>query len=115
MARDTVGSDGGNETAVSKASEAYDFQRLERAVEYLLDEHARLARENEQIERERAALRDELVERERRLTALQAEHEAELAAERGRRRSALEGVDKILGRLEQLQASVAGATAAEGA
>lgn len=111
MARDTVGSDGGNETAVSTTSEAYDFHRLERAVEYLLDEHARLARENEQIERERAELRDELVERERRLTSL----ESELVAERGRRRSALEGVDKILGRIEQLQSSVAGATAAEGA
>jgi len=110
LARESVGSNEGVGASVSTSSEAYDFQRLERAVEYLIDEHAKLARENERIEREHAALRDELVEREQRLTSL----EGELQAERSKRRAAVEGVDKILGRLEQLQASVVGA-AAEGA
>lgn len=110
MARESVGSDEAVGTSLGTSSDAYDFQRLERAVEYLIDEHGKLARENERIEREHAALREELVERERRLTSL----ESELQAERGRRRAAVEGVDKILGRLEQLQTSVAEATA-EGA
>ena len=110
MARESVGSDEGVGASVATSSDAYDFQRLERAVEYLIDEHAKLARENERIEREHAALREELVERERRLTSL----EHDLQAERAQRRAAVEGVDKILGRLEQLQTSVAGA-AAEGA
>jgi chromosome segregation ATPase len=91
------------------ADRGYDFQRLERAIEYLIEEYQKLAREKDRVEQERAALRDELVEREQRLASLQ----ADLDAERGRRRTALEGVEKLLGRLDQLQASVA--TAVEGA
>lgn len=73
----------------------YDFQRLERSVEYLLDEHARLGAERE-------ALLAELADREHRVSQL----EAEVVDERRRRAVAVEGVDKILSRLEQLQASV---------
>ena len=79
----------------SSSSAGYDFDRLERAVEFLMSEHERLTTEKE-------ALLEELVERERRLTSL----EQRLARERERREVAAEGVDKILGRLEQLQSSV---------
>jgi chromosome segregation ATPase len=96
-------------TAGQDADRSYDFQRLQRAIEYLIEEHQRLARERDRVEQEREALRDELVEREQRLASLQ----AELEAERGRRRTALEGVEKLIGRLDQLQASVA--TAVESA
>ena len=81
-------------------SETFDFERLERAVAFLMEEHERLSSE-------KAELLDELVERETRITSL----EAKLEHERDRRRIAVEGVDKILSRLEQLQAS---ATAAAG-
>ncbi|MFK7894342.1 MAG: hypothetical protein AB8G23_00805 [Myxococcota bacterium] len=74
----------------------YDFERLERSVEYLLDEHARLGAERE-------ALLAELADREHRVAQL----EADVVSERQRRAAAVEGVDKILTRLEQLQASVA--------
>ena len=62
---------------------------------YLLAEHERLSSE-------KAELLEELVAREQRLTAL----ESQLATERERRTAAVEGVDKILGRLEQLKDSV---------
>jgi chromosome segregation ATPase len=84
------------------ADREYDFQRLERAIAYLIDEHERLAREKDRLEQEHAALREELVDREQRLAALQ----QELTSERGRRRTALEGVDKLIERLDQVQASV---------
>ncbi|MCP4905087.1 MAG: hypothetical protein GY910_08900 [bacterium] len=73
----------------------YDFDRLERSVEFLIDEHERLSGERE-------ALLEELVDREQRVTAL----ELQLERERARRLSALEGVGKVLARLEQLRASV---------
>lgn len=73
----------------------YDFDRLEECVEFLIREHERLSRERE-------ALRAELVDREHRITSL----EAQLDDECSRRKTAVEGVDKILSRLEQLQASV---------
>ena len=50
----------------------------------------------------RDLLLEELVEREQRLTSLQ----SRLDAEKAQRLSAVESVDKILGRLEQLQTSV---------
>ena len=78
----------------------FDFERLERAVSFLIEEHERLSSE-------KAALLEELVERESRITSL----EAKLDRERSTRAAAVEGVDKILARLEQLQAS---ATAAAG-
>ena len=77
-------------------SDRYDFDRLERSVDFLIDEHQRLTAERE-------ALLEELVEREHRIAAL----EAKLEGERMRRLTAVEGMDKILGRLDQLQASVA--------
>ncbi len=73
----------------------YDFDRLERSVEFLIEEHVRLSGERE-------ALLEELVEREQRVGAL----ELQLDRERSHRLTAVEGVDKILTRLEQLQASV---------
>lgn len=76
----------------------YGFERLERSVNFLVEEHERLTGE-------RAALLEELVEREQRIIAL----ESQLQSERTRRLTAVEGVDKILGRLEQLQASVTNA------
>jgi len=76
----------------------FDFDRLERAVSFLLAEHERLSTE-------KAALLEELVERESRITSLEAKHDRE----RSKRAAAVEGVDKILARLEQLQASASAA------
>ena len=76
----------------------FDFERLERAVSFLIEEHERLSTE-------KAALLEELVERESRITSL----EAKLDRERALRATAVEGVDKILVRLEQLQASASAA------
>ncbi|MEM9177126.1 MAG: hypothetical protein AAGC67_18060 [Myxococcota bacterium] len=98
MAREGLQTDPVSENATD--AKHFDFERLERAVAFLLEEHERLSSE-------KAALLDELVERESRITSL----EATLDRERSTRRSAVEGVDKILARLEQLQAS---ATAAAG-
>ena len=84
----------------ASGSETFDFERLERAVAFLMEEHERLSSE-------KAGLLDELVERETRITSL----ETKIEHERSLRRTAVEGVDKILSRLEQLQAS---ATAAAG-
>jgi len=82
--------------------EAFDFERLERAVAFLMEEHERLSSE-------KAELLDELVERETRITSLEAKLEDELSL----RRAAVEGVDKILSRLEQLQASATAAAGSE--
>ncbi len=79
----------------------YDFDRLEQSVEFLIQEHQRLSGEHEE-------LLAELVDRERRISAL----ESRLDSEGKKRAIAVEGVGKILARLEQLQMSV---TAAAGA
>jgi chromosome segregation ATPase len=79
----------------------YDFDRLEKSVEFLIEEHERLSGERE-------ALLSELIEREHRIATL----ESRLEEERSKRATAVEGVDKILGRLDQLQASVASAAEA---
>lgn len=87
-------------TRSGRASEAdgrYDFDRLERSVEFLITEHERLSAERE-------ALLGELLDREVRISAL----ESRLDAERATRATAVESVNKILVRLEQLQASVDG-------
>ena len=76
----------------------FDFERLERAVAFLIEEHERLSTE-------KAELLEELFEREARITSL----EAKLDRERSTRAAAVEGVDKILARLEQLQASATAA------
>jgi chromosome segregation ATPase len=93
---------------VGQTGGAYDFKRLERAVDFLIGEHERLSSE-------KAELLEELVEREQRLTSLQ----SRLDTEKAQRLTAVESVDKILGRLEQLQTSVTntavGKTPAEGA
>lgn len=72
----------------------YDFDRLEVSVEFLIKEHERLSGERDE-------LLAELVDREHRVSTL----ENRLETEQGKRAIALEGVDKILARLEQLQAS----------
>jgi hypothetical protein len=79
----------------------YDFDRLEQSVEFLINEHERLSGERE-------ALLGELLDREHRSSTL----ERRLDAEQSKRRVAVEGVDKILARLEQLQASVTAAAKA---
>ena len=96
MARDGLQTDqvSGNPTDAKR----FDFERLERAVAFLIEEHERLSTE-------KAALLEELVERESRITSL----EAKLDRERSTRAAAVEGVDKILARLEQLQASASAA------
>ena len=71
----------------------FGYERLERSIAFLIEEHERLSTE-------KAALLEELVDRESRLTSL----EAKLERERATRAAAVEGVDKILARLEQLQA-----------
>ena len=73
----------------------YDFDRLERSVEFLIQEHERLTGEREELV-------SELVDREHRIAKL----ESQLAAEQSKRMTAIEGVDKILNRLEQLRTSV---------
>lgn len=75
--------------------EGVDFERLERAVAFLLEEHERLSAEKQE-------LLGELADREQRLS----EMTSRLESERKRRIAAIESVDKILGRLEQLQSSV---------
>lgn len=72
----------------------YDFDRLEESVEFLIKEHERLSGERDEF-------LAELVDREHRISTL----ENRLETEQGKRAIALEGVDKILARLEQLQAS----------
>ncbi len=79
----------------------FDFDRLEQSVDFLISEHQRLSGEKEE-------LLSELLEREHRISML----EGRLEEERRKRATAVEGVDKILGRLEQLQSSVG--TAREG-
>jgi len=79
----------------------YDFDRLEQSVEFLIKEHERLSGERE-------ALLAELVDREHRIATL----ESRLDAEQTKRSTAVEGVDKILARLEQLQTSVMAAAKA---
>ena len=74
----------------------YDFDRLEHSVEFLIKEHERLSGERE-------ALVAELVDREHRISTL----ESRLANEQGKRATAVEGVNKILARLDQLRTSVA--------
>ena len=81
--------------------EPYNFDRLGHSVEFLIKEHQRLSGERE-------ALLVELVDREHRITTL----ETRLDAERVKRATAVEGVDKILARLEQLQVSATAAAEA---
>ena len=76
----------------------YDFDRLEKSVEFLINEHERLSGEREE-------LLAELVDREHRISTL----ESRLDLEQNKRAVAVEGVDKILARLEQLQTSVTAA------
>lgn len=76
----------------------YDFDRLERSIDFLIDEHRRLSAERE-------ALLGELLDREHRIAGL----ESRLESERSSRVSAVERVNKILSRLEQLQTSVSAA------
>lgn len=76
-------------------SNRYDFDRLQRSVDFLIEEHERLSGE-------RAALLEELFDRERRIATL----ESKLESERSRRLTAIDGVNRILGRLERLQADV---------
>ena len=76
----------------------YDFDRLEKSVEFLIKEHERLSGEREE-------LLSELVDREHRISTL----ESRLDLEQSKRAVAVEGVDKILARLEQLQTSVTAA------
>ena len=82
--------------AESSRGDRYDFDRLERSVEFLIQEHQRLTQE-------RQALLAELADREHRISSL----ESRLDSERGRRVRAVEGLDRILARLEELEAGVA--------
>jgi chromosome segregation ATPase len=80
----------------------YDLDRLERSIDFLIDERRRLSAERE-------ALLGELLDREHRIAQL----ESRIEAERSARASAVDGVDKILSRLAQLQASVSMAAEAD--
>ena len=92
MARNDLQTDPISEHATD--AKRFDYERLERSIAFLIEEHERLSTE-------KAALLEALVDRESRLTSL----EAKLERERATRAAAVEGVDKILARLEQLQAS----------
>lgn len=83
---------------VRDGDDRYDFERLERSVDFLIHEHERLSAERE-------ALLGELLDREHRIAAL----EARLEAERSMRALAVQSVNGILARLEGLQASVCAA------
>ena len=83
----------------SSPADRFDFDRLERSVEILLEEHASMSAERE-------ALLAELVDREHRIGIL----EARLEAESKRRASAVDGVDRILARLEELESDLEGAS-----
>jgi chromosome segregation ATPase len=85
--------------AESSRGGRYDFDRLERSVEFLIEEHQRLTHERE-------ALLAELADREHRISSL----ESRLESESGRRVRAVEGLDRILSRLEELQAGVVAAS-----
>ena len=80
------------------AVDQYDFDRLEQSVEFLIKEHERLSGEREE-------LLAELVDREHRISTL----EGRLDLEQSKRAVAVESVDKILARMEQLQTSVSAA------
>jgi hypothetical protein len=80
------------------AVDQYDFDRLEQSVEFLIKEHERLSGEREE-------LLAELVDREHRISTL----EGRLDLEQSKRAVAVESVDKILARMEQLQTSVSSA------
>ena len=80
------------------AVDQYDFDRLEQSVEFLIKEHERLSGEREE-------LLAELVDREHRVSTL----EGRLDLEQSKRAVAVESVDKILARMEQLQTSVSAA------
>ena len=75
--------------------EGYGFDRLERALEFLIHEHERLTQEKDE-------LLHELADRESQLRQL----EDRFTRERERRELAVEGVDKLLARLDQLRSSV---------
>jgi len=77
----------------------YDFERLETSVDFLIREHQRLSAEQE-------ALLGDLIDREHRISTL----ETRIEAERALRATAVEAVNKILSRLEQLQTSVRSAS-----
>jgi hypothetical protein len=80
---------------LSPRIDRYDFERLERSVEYLLKDHERLSTERE-------ALLAELIDREHRIAVL----ESKLVAEDQRRATAIESVDRILARLEALEVGI---------
>ncbi len=80
---------------ISSRTDRYDFERLERSVEYLLKDHERLSTERE-------ALLAELIDREHRIAVL----ESKLVAEDQRRATAVESVDRILARLEALEVGI---------
>jgi len=85
------------------ASDRYDFERLEVAIEQLLEEHDR-------FKAERKELMAELADREHRVSTL----ESQLDAERAQRKRAVESVDGVIARMEALQASVAESDRADG-
>jgi chromosome segregation ATPase len=85
--------------ADSSRAGRYDFDRLERSVEFLIKEHERLNQERE-------AMLAELADREHRISTLQ----SRLDSEQGRRVQAVEGLDRLLARLEALQAEVTAAS-----
>lgn len=76
----------------SSSNSRFDFERLERSIEQLLDDHERLGAEHE-------ALIFELVERQHKIAAL----ESELQLERSRRSKAVDVVDRVLTRVETLE------------
>lgn len=82
----------------------YDFERLERSIDLLLEDHQRLKAEHE-------ALIFELVERQQKMAAL----ESELAEERALRANAVEVVDRVLNRVDQIEQTVFSARAASAA
>lgn len=81
-------------TRIEAGDSPYDFDRLERSLEFLLGEHRRLSAEREE-------LLGELRERELRIAAL----ESRLQAERALRATAVTNVDGILAEIERIRAA----------
>ena len=73
--------------------DAYDFDRLERAISALVESHRRLDEENE-------SLRKSLDAQNRRIRAL----DAELLQSNQRRQDAIKRIDELIAHLDQLDA-----------
>jgi septal ring factor EnvC (AmiA/AmiB activator) len=84
-------------TVQSAGAEAYDLDRLERAVSVLIDGVERLRQENRQ-------LREQLASRGQRIQAL----ENEVRHANQRRQDVAKRIDELIGQIDQIEVQLAG-------